>query len=82
MEFFDEVSEKEPFAFEMHYKMIDILDYLNSVNRYYTSRRIREEIFLEYCKDPKHPNLENVKLSEIFMYHGKKINIGSVCISE
>lgn len=75
---FDEASEKEPFAFEMHYKMIDILDYLNSVNRYYTSRRIREEIFLEYCKDPKHPNLENVKLSEIFIYHGKKINIGNM----
>lgn len=75
---FKEGKEKENIDFELHYKLIDIIDYLSSIHHYYTSRRIREDIFLEYCKDPKHPTLENVKLNETFIYQGKKLNIGNM----
>lgn len=75
---FGEEKEKEKIEFTLQTQVIDIVDYLESVYRNYTSRRIRDEIFLEYCKDPSHPTLEHIKVSEKFSYQGKIVNIGNM----
>ena len=75
---FKRAEEKDTFDFSLHWQMVEIIDYLNSVYRHHTSRKIREDIFRAYCSDSLHPTLENIKLNETFIYEGKRINIGNM----
>lgn len=72
------ISEKEKYGFAIQAKLIDIVSYLESTLSYYTSRKIRDEICLAYCNDPRHSTLDYVTRNEVFVYQGKKIKIGNI----
>lgn len=68
----------EKYGFAIQASLLNIVDYLETTLAYYTSSKIRYDIFQEYCKDEKHKTLANVKTNEIFVYNGKPLNIGNM----